>query len=396
MPKAEAGTPKWLANKMKSKGLQKLRWFCQMCEKQCRDENGFKCHTSSESHQRQLLLFAENPHKYLDDFSKEFKDGYVELLRRRYGTKRVNANQIYQEYISDKNHLHMNATKWLSLTSFVKWLGREGICVVDETEKGWFVTWVDRDPETIARQQQLAKKEKMDKDDNERLLEFIQKQVERAAAEKAQNNNESEFSELKRSSEEEKITLKLNPSVSKSTAPSVNATASSTSSVFKAPPKRAESVKSFSSSKSSSGEKRKSALEQLREEEERFKQKKTKEMDNWLMEGITVKVITKALGDKFYKEKGVVLKLVDKYTALVKMNETGTKLKLDQEHLETVIPAAGKYVKILNGHMRGADAQVLSVDIDDYSLTIKVTSGTYAGQTLRRVSYESVSKIDSS
>ena len=44
MPKNDVGGPKWLANKMKSKGLQKLRWFCQMCEKQCRDENGFKCH----------------------------------------------------------------------------------------------------------------------------------------------------------------------------------------------------------------------------------------------------------------------------------------------------------------------------------------------------------------
>ena len=46
--KAEVGTPKWLSNKIKSKGLQKLRWYCQMCEKQCRDENGFKCHTMSE------------------------------------------------------------------------------------------------------------------------------------------------------------------------------------------------------------------------------------------------------------------------------------------------------------------------------------------------------------
>ena len=70
MPKAEKGSIKDLANKMKSKGLQKLRWYCQMCQKQCRDENGFKCHTTSESHQRQLLLFAENPHKYLDEFSK--------------------------------------------------------------------------------------------------------------------------------------------------------------------------------------------------------------------------------------------------------------------------------------------------------------------------------------
>lgn len=52
-----------------AKGLQKLRWFCQMCQKQCRDENGFKCHTMSESHQRQMELFAENPHKVMDEYT---------------------------------------------------------------------------------------------------------------------------------------------------------------------------------------------------------------------------------------------------------------------------------------------------------------------------------------
>ena len=34
------GALKALSNKMKSKGLQKLKWYCQLCEKQCRDENG--------------------------------------------------------------------------------------------------------------------------------------------------------------------------------------------------------------------------------------------------------------------------------------------------------------------------------------------------------------------
>lgn len=35
-------TPKAIANRIKAKGLQKLRWYCEMCQKQCRDENGFK------------------------------------------------------------------------------------------------------------------------------------------------------------------------------------------------------------------------------------------------------------------------------------------------------------------------------------------------------------------
>jgi len=64
----------------------------------------------------------------------------------------VPANKIYQDYISYRDHLHMNATQWETLTDFVKWLGRESKCVVDETEKGWFVTYIDRDPEAIADQ----------------------------------------------------------------------------------------------------------------------------------------------------------------------------------------------------------------------------------------------------
>ena len=159
MPKAEKGTIKYLANKMKAKGLQKLRWYCQMCEKQCRDENGFKCHTTSESHQRQLLLFAESEEKFLDQFSQDFEDGYLYLLKRCHGTKRVFANGIYQDYIHERDHIHMNSTKWLTLTEFVQHLGKSGKCVVDQTEKGWYVTWIDRDPETIARQEALEKKE---------------------------------------------------------------------------------------------------------------------------------------------------------------------------------------------------------------------------------------------
>lgn len=37
--------------------------------------------------------------------------------------------------IGDKLHVHMNATKWDTLTTFVKYLGKQGVAVVDETEK---------------------------------------------------------------------------------------------------------------------------------------------------------------------------------------------------------------------------------------------------------------------
>ena len=63
----------------------------------------------------------------------------------------MRANQVYQEYIADKNHLHMNSTRWVTLTEFVKHLGRSGIAKVDETEKGWFLAWIDSSPKALAK-----------------------------------------------------------------------------------------------------------------------------------------------------------------------------------------------------------------------------------------------------
>lgn len=78
------GTPKYLANKMKSKGLQRLRWYCQVCQKQCRDENGFKCHSQSEAHLRQMLAVGENASSHINNYSMEFQHDFVQLLSRRY------------------------------------------------------------------------------------------------------------------------------------------------------------------------------------------------------------------------------------------------------------------------------------------------------------------------
>ena len=158
-------SPKAIANRIKAKGLQKLKFYCQMCAKQCRDENGFKCHCLSESHQRQMALFAENPDKFLDVFSESFEEAFLELLSRRYNTRRVHANQVYNEYIQDKEHTHMNSTIWPTLTDFVKYLGRTGKCVIDETEKGWHIQWINRDPEVLRRQAEREQRNEAELDD---------------------------------------------------------------------------------------------------------------------------------------------------------------------------------------------------------------------------------------
>ena len=66
MPKHDFFSPKAISNRIKAKGLQKLRWYCEMCQKQCRDENGFKCHQTSESHLRQMRIFQENPQSVME------------------------------------------------------------------------------------------------------------------------------------------------------------------------------------------------------------------------------------------------------------------------------------------------------------------------------------------
>ncbi|XP_053377858.1 DNA/RNA-binding protein KIN17-like isoform X2 [Mercenaria mercenaria] len=338
-------TPKAIANRIKAKGLQKLRWYCQMCQKQCRDENGFKCHMMSESHQRQLLLFAENPDEYVDTFSKDFRDGYLELLRRRFGTKRVQCNIVYQEYISERDHTHMNSTQWETLTDFIKWLGKEGLCDVDYTEKGWFVKYIDRDPETIRKLEQMV------------VSLGAAKKVETVKPLPVENPFKKPFSK------DEKGTSTDKPSTSQK-----------------------------DSKQSKAGDKRKSALDEIMEFEEQKKEKMNRK-DYWLHEDIIVKVISKKLGDKYYKQKAYVKKVEDLYGGIIKMLDSGDKVKVDQSHLETVIPATGKTVLIVNGAYRGQAAKLESINEKKFSCTVSLSSGPLKGRLLENIPYEDICKI---
>ncbi|OAQ96177.1 hypothetical protein LLEC1_02802 [Akanthomyces lecanii] len=220
MPKAEAGSVKHLNNKLKSKGLQRLRWYCQVCEKQCRDANGFKMHTQSESHVRQMLVVGEDPKKYINEFSNQFLSDFINLLKTGHGEKQVQINHFYQEYIANKEHIHMNATKWPSLTEFAKHLGREGICRVEENDKGIHITWVDNSPDALKRQEALRRKEAQNQGDEEIEQRMIKEQIRRAqanaAAREADAEKDVEERVLKRQ-EGEKISLSFGGPKTKTT-----------------------------------------------------------------------------------------------------------------------------------------------------------------------------------
>ena len=59
-------------------------------------------HVQSESHVRQVLLIGEDPKKYIEDYSKQFLDNFLNLLKTGHGEKKVHINQFYQQVIADK------------------------------------------------------------------------------------------------------------------------------------------------------------------------------------------------------------------------------------------------------------------------------------------------------
>lgn len=164
-------------------------------------------HIQSEPHVRQMLLIGEDPKKHIRDFSNQFQHDFLQLLRTSHGEKQVHCNNFYQQYIAEKEHLHMNATKWPSLTEFAKHLGREGICRVEDTEKGLFIAWIDNSPEALRRQDILRKKELQDRNDEEREQQQLRAQIERARDQAASDEEADVESKALQRTEGEKIKL---------------------------------------------------------------------------------------------------------------------------------------------------------------------------------------------
>ncbi|EAQ86018.1 hypothetical protein CHGG_07271 [Chaetomium globosum CBS 148.51] len=225
MGKAEPGSTKYLANKMKQKGLTRLRWYCQICEKPCRDENAFKMHCQSESHMRRALEAGQNFKSVQEDYSKQFLAEFVSLLKTAHGEKSVHANKFYQEVIARRDHVHLNATRWHSLTDFVKHISREGIVRAEEKEDGIFIAWIDDSPEAMKRREAVRRKEMQDKGDEEREQMLLREQIRRAQKDAeargvlgADGEAEEEGKELKRE-EGEKIKLSFGAKTAKSTTP---------------------------------------------------------------------------------------------------------------------------------------------------------------------------------
>lgn len=360
-----------------------------------------------------MALVAANPNKYIDAFSEDFETLFLELLSRRFGEKRVNANQVYQEYIAERHHIHMNATMWTSLTSFVKYLGRTKKCVVDETERGWFIQWIKRDADGIATREAQKRKERAVMDEESRAAKFLRKQVEIAEA-VTKNATETELRDynLKREGNDktQRVTMSLkrneNYKRTKKRAMSsmmCDATES----------KSTKQTKTREEGSSSKKAKRISALDELMQREQRERDRRDREKSAksthvnvkndeivassssekaWLAKDIVVKVMAKKLAHgRFYKKKGVVLDVQDEFVAKIRMyDDKKTVIRIDQDDLETVIPALRGTVLILRGRGRGRVATLVEIDQGRYKAVVRIADGN--GGVLHK-EYEDVCKL---
>ncbi|KAL3941156.1 MAG: hypothetical protein SGBAC_004438 [Bacillariaceae sp.] len=422
MPKAERGSVKDIANRMKAKGLQKLKFYCQMCEKQCRDANGFKCHLTSEHHLRQMKIFSDNAGGIMDKFSKEFERTYMSTLKMRHGTKKVNANNVYQEVISESGHIHMNATHWTTLTEFVQYLGKTGKCLVEETERGWDISYIERDVGILARREAQQRREVAEKaaEEAESQRMAIQRIEAAKALDRAGGTVHMVATSLERKEGDQQIKVALLSSTSNAAGGISSKKQVKKASVFgdddddedeeEGPPKLAPKFDVPTAPISNNKKRQSSSVQDKKEDRSSSKSKKRAKTSNpaassssdsrkdyWLYRDILVRVVTKNFDGKYFKRKAVVDRVMDKYTAEIEILDThkdsmdgGAVLQLDQDDLETVIPKqTGKKVRILNGRYRGEKAVVVDLNKQDYVGVLELSDG----KVLKRVPYEDFSKI---
>lgn len=376
-----------------------------------------------------MQVFGQNPDRFVDGYSEEFETSFLEHIKRSHRFSRVAATVVYNEYIADRHHIHMNSTQWATLTDFVKYLGRTGKCKVDETPKGWFITYIDRESETLLKEKLKNKRARADLAEEERHEKEIQEQIERA--EKKTANLTADLTpapELVRS--ETVPNGKIAFSLSKPPLAADAADKRKFESVFEKDGENPENPNSGAGKPENSnlrgrnpgnsnyGERNTrnsefgdlnprdkkeinggkagegaAALAELMKEQEHAKDKMNRK-GYWLTEGIVVKVMSKGLAEKgYYKQKGVVIKVIEKYVGEIKMIETGHVLRVDQEELETVIPQIGGLVRIVNGAYRGCNARLLGIDTDKFCAKVQIEKSIYNGRLLTSIEYEDICKI---
>ena len=142
---------------MKYGQLQKLKWYCEICQHQCNDERSFKQHVQSDKHRIMMAHFRANSSSILRSNSNAFKSTFMDVLKRLFPNKEVPANTVYIHVIKDKKHTHMNSTYWESLRGFCCYLRDHGLIQMRMTERGPMIKYIGKESKTLEEDAQKEK-----------------------------------------------------------------------------------------------------------------------------------------------------------------------------------------------------------------------------------------------
>jgi len=288
----------------------------------------------------------------------------------------------------------------------------KAVCVVEETERGWYVTYIERDPALLARKEAQRKKTEADAKEEQmaaqqrdnlrkeaaRALDRAGCTVDRKASEIGRRDGGNMDMKLglvwkkidKGGKQKNKSKKKV--SLLEEDDEDVNDAQSSDDVVIQKQLSKRE-LNNHQSEKGAFAKKQKTNNDSNH-----------KRADYWLHRNIHVRIISKKLASgEYYKRKAIVNKVIHKYEAEVKVlpdsrhaRDGGDILRLDQDDLETVIPkGVGEKVRILNGIYRGWQAQVTRLDKVKHLGELLLVKDDVEGGDGKMVSlgYEDFSKI---
>lgn len=99
-------------------------------------------HCATFSHQAAVERYNRDPNGNRSAASNDFLSGFCAVLQgfsARQKLKKgsigfedewVDSNLVYQEYIKDRHHVHLSATRWKSVAGFVRFLGQKKIAEI--------------------------------------------------------------------------------------------------------------------------------------------------------------------------------------------------------------------------------------------------------------------------
>jgi len=152
-----------------------------------------------------MLDYNEDPAFFIEKFSKEVQDAFMDVVRTKYGYQSfVPVNRAYNEYIKDPYHTHLNSTRWATLSDFAQDLQAQGLVEtgqeVDATGKEQImIRVVDTERhkrEEMARLNSKESKREVERKREEKDIEKMIKLANRAQAKMGEKSQREEVKEV--------------------------------------------------------------------------------------------------------------------------------------------------------------------------------------------------------